>query len=127
MERLGDGEPDHAQSDQSHHLPFEAGHIVGEHSGAEYRVIARFDFGVRPRETAQQQRRRGQDVLGDRAIAAARHVGHRDAVRRRRIDRDHVQAGAVAHAGAYALAVLENVRRQVGAHDDCICIADLLA
>ena len=65
-------------------------------------------------EAAPQVQHRGDAVLDDRGGVGARQVGDRDAARGGRGDRDHVEADAVAHDGAQARRVVEEVVGRAG-------------
>ena len=67
---------------------------------------------------------RGDAVLGDRRGVGAGQVGYRDAARGRCRNRDHVEADAVAHDGAEARRVIEQVGRELAAHHQAVGIDD---
>ena len=61
----------------------------------ETRGSSRADFRIRPGKAPQQHRRRRDRVFGDRAVAAARNIGDRDAepLQRRQVEAVHAGAG----------------------------------
>lgn len=59
-----------SSSDHPNNETVEASKVVFEHARAGLHIITGANLVVRPRETAQQHRRRGDRVLGDRGAAA---------------------------------------------------------
>ena len=90
--------------------PSNPGEIVGQHAGAEIRVVALADLGVGPGEAPQQHRGRGHGIFGDRTVAAAGHIGDRNAepcqrglvepVDARAGDLDELERGVLEQGGA---------------------------
>ena len=76
-------------------------------------------------EFAQQRHRDEEDVLRDRAGVRARNVGDKHAGPGRSLDRDHVEAGAVADRRPQPLCPVEERRGQDGANDDDVGVARL--
>jgi hypothetical protein len=115
MEGLGHCHADDAHADHADRRAVDAGKVVGHHAVAEGDVVALLDFGVRPRKAAQQYRGAGGDVFGHGGIAAAGHVGDRDAefLQRGFIEAVDAGAGDLHH---FQCRALEQGGRQLRAH-----------
>ncbi len=122
VERLRDRLSDRAKSDNADQQAVEPGQVVGDHAGAEGGVVAFLDFRVGPGEAPQQDRGRRYGIFGDRAIAAARHIGDRNAELRQRLAVETVDACA-GNLHQLETAALEQRGRELRPHrrnDECV-------
>ena len=122
MANAGDGLADRAHADDAHGLAGQLDAFVRDRArgvpalGPHQRIHAMC--------ASRDHEHRRNHVLGHSLRIHAGNIGHRDAELRGRIHRNHVHARAMAHDAPEAVRTLEEIVRQLHAHDQHVAVPD---